>query len=495
NAYLAELEHRSTDLDARIYYRQQDEDFGLNQQSVSESGTRKVGAEADYRVNERVKVGGEVYHQDNLETDATRDVAEADISYGRDNWKVRAGYREARDEFESGEEERSSQVLAGADVTTMDGKLTLHADHEQSLGDNDENSDFPTRTVLGADYKISDRLTLFAEQEYTWGEKRRTEGTRAGFSILPWTGGTINTSMERQTNEDGSRVAALLGLQQKWQVTERWSLDASLDRNQTLKDSGGETFDSDATSATSGEDYTSVSAGSNFRGETWSWDNRVEVRDAETDRRWGVSTAVITETEPGVAYSGKAQVFLTEAEDGDDSLNGGVRFGLVFRPTDSRWILLDRFDFYFDQEDGSNDQESWRLVNNLNANYKPNRKFQVALQYGVKYVNEKINGQSYDGVTDLVGTELRYNFTKRWDAGLHASLLHSWNNNQFDYSAGISVGYAAMTNTWVSIGYNLFGFEDEDFSSAHYTAQGPFIRFRVKFDQQSVREAAEWLNR
>ena len=495
DAYLAELEHRSVDLDARVYYRQQDENFGLNQQSVSEGGTRKVGAEADYRINDQVEVGGQMYRQDNLATDAIRDVAETDISYGRDNWRVKAGYREARDEFESGEEERSSQVLVGAGVTTMDGKLTLHADHEQSLGDQDENSDFPTRTVFGADYKISERLTLFAEQEYTWGKKRRTEGTRAGFSILPWTGGTFTTSMERQTNEDGSRVAALLGLQQKWQITERWSLDASLDRNQTLRDSDGATFDSDATSATSGEDFTSVSVGSNFRGETWSWDNRIEVRDAETDRRWGVSTALITETKPGVAYSSKAQVFLTTAEDGNDSLNGDVRFGLVFRPTDSRWILLDRFDFYFDQDDGSNDQESWRLVNNLNANYKPNRKFQVALQYGVKYVREKINGQSYDGVTDLVGTELRYNFTKRWDAGLHASLLHSWNSNQFDYSAGVSIGYAAMKNTWVSIGYNLFGFEDEDFSAAHYTAQGPFIRFRVKFDQQTVREAAEWMNR
>lgn len=495
NAYLAEVEHSSQNLEARAYYRQQDEDFGLDQQNISESGTRKVGLAANYRATDRVEVGGEIYRQDNLETDASRDVAEADVSYGRNNWKVRAGYREARDEFESGEEERSSQALLGADVTTLEGKLTLHADHEQSLGDQDENSDFPTRTVFGADYKISERLTLFAEQEYTWGEKRRTEGTRAGFSILPWTGGTFTTSMERQMNEDGSRVAALLGLQQKWQVTERWSLDASLDRNQTLRDSNGATFDSDATSATSGEDFTSVSVGSNFRGETWSWDNRVEVRDAETDRRWGVSTALITETEPGVAYSGKAQVFMTETEDGDDSLSGDVRFGLVFRPTDSRWILLDRFDFYFDQEDGSSDQESWRLVNNLNANYKPNRKFQVSLQYGVKYVSEKINGQSYDGVTDLVGTELRYNFSKRWDAGLHASLLHSWNSAQFEYSTGISIGYAAMKNTWISIGYNLFGFEDEDFSAAHYTAQGPFIRFRVKFDQQTVREAAEWMNR
>ena len=40
-----------------------------------------------------------------------------------------------------------------------------------------------------------------------------------------------------------------------------------------------------------------------------------------------------------------------------------------------------------------------------------------------------------------------------------------------------------MQNAWVSLGYNLLGFQDEDFSAADYTAQGPFVRFRIKFDQ------------
>jgi hypothetical protein len=51
-----------------------------------------------------------------------------------------------------------------------------------------------------------------------------------------------------------------------------------------------------------------------------------------------------------------------------------------------------------------------------------------------------------------------------------------------------------MDNTWISLGYNLVGFEDDDFSSANFTAQGFFLHFRIKFDQQSVKEAAKWLN-
>jgi hypothetical protein len=35
------------------------------------------------------------------------------------------------------------------------------------------------------------------------------------------------------------------------------------------------------------------------------------------------------------------------------------------------------------------------------------------------------------------------------------------------------------------------GFEDDDFSRANYTAQGPFVQFRMKFDQQTVRQMLE----
>lgn len=53
----------------------------------------------------------------------------------------------------------------------------------------------------------------------------------------------------------------------------------------------------------------------------------------------------------------------------------------------------------------------------------------------------------------------------------------------------MSVGYNITQNAWLSLGYNLLGFEDKDFSQANYTAQGPFVRFRFKIDQSSVRNA------
>ena len=59
-----------------------------------------------------------------------------------------------------------------------------------------------------------------------------------------------------------------------------------------------------------------------------------------------------------------------------------------------------------------------------------------------------------------------------------------------DWSAGLSVGHSFAKNVWLSLGYNFAGFEDEDFAQARYTVNGPYIQFRIKFDQESIKQLA-----
>ncbi|MBT8371686.1 MAG: hypothetical protein KJO34_12040, partial [Deltaproteobacteria bacterium] len=122
-------------------------------------------------------------------------------------------------------------------------------------------------------------------------------------------------------------------------------------------------------------------------------------------------------------------------------------------------------------------------------------KTQIALQYGAKFVKDTIDEEQYSGYTDLIGLETRYDLTRKWDIGLRGSMLHSWNADQIDYSAGVSLGYNVMQNAWVSVGYNFLGFDDEDFSRGNYTAQGPFVKFRIKVDQKSVRDVLGWFRK
>ena len=148
-------------------------------------------------------------------------------------------------------------------------------------------------------------------------------------------------------------------------------------------------------------------------------------------------------------------------------------------------IKLDYFDLGVEHRDATNDLHTRKLVNNLHANWVPDRRWQVSLQYGGKYAFDHIDGQGYGGYTDLSGLEIRRNLGSHWDIGLHGSALHSWQARVLDYGLGASVGYQAFENAWLTVGYNLIGFDDKDFGSAGYRAQGLFVALRMKFDQDT----------
>jgi uncharacterized repeat protein (TIGR01451 family) len=490
-AYLAEVRKQTAGLDARAYFREQSEDFGLGQQNGSETATRKIGAEARLQVSDPLEISGELYRNFNLATNAERDLGEARVAYHRPVYDLYSGLRLAEDRFTNGDADRSTQLLLGGSRRFLDNRLQTRLSHEQSLWGNDESADFPTRTTVGADYKLTTAATLFAEHEITQGAQADSQSSRAGVKATPWQGGQVGSSLGREFTENGQRVFANLGLTQTWRINERWSVDGGLDRSQTVQsDPAKPPFNANVpTAAGAEEDFTSISLGAGYTAPQWFWNGRVESRVSDSQDKWGLTTSIAGEVRKGLGLSAGLQVFNTESAAGADALDGDIRLSLALRPANSAWIVLDRLDYIFEsQTDAGGSVESRRIVNNLNVNYKPHHRLQMALQYGAKYVLDTFDDASYTGYTDLVGAQVRYDLNRRWDVGLHASVLHSWHAGQVDYRTGVSVGHALAKNMWISAGYNFTGFYDEDFSAADFTAAGPFVKFRLKFDQQSVRE-------
>jgi hypothetical protein len=118
----------------------------------------------------------------------------------------------------------------------------------------------------------------------------------------------------------------------------------------------------------------------------------------------------------------------------------------------------------------------------------------VSLGYGAKWVRERFEDAVHAGFTDQASVELRRDLSPRWDVGLRASALHVWTSRQVAFSAGPSLGYSPAPNVWVSVGVNATGYDDRDFASASHAAVGPYVRMRIKLDQDSVKDAARWLN-
>jgi hypothetical protein len=165
------------------------------------------------------------------------------------------------------------------------------------------------------------------------------------------------------------------------------------------------------------------------------------------------------------------------------------RLAWAFRPDSSKWIVFDRFEMKYDEHtDALNSFESSRLVNNFNANWQLNPALQLGLQYGVRYVSSTFEGEKYAGISDIAGADLRRQMTRRFDLGVHAAVLHSWESDVLDYSTGFDVGTTFAKNIWVSVGYNFAGFRDDDFSASRHTAQGPYLKIRIKADQDTFKD-------
>jgi len=497
-AYLAEIIHGGDDLKTRVYARQEDADFGLGQQTINTSGTRKFGADANYRINQDIALDGTVYREENLKTGGKRNVAKANVIYSKRDYLLNAGAAIARDQFAQGETNASNLLLLGASKSFLQDTVKLRANAELAVNSANANSDYPSRFILGADYFVTPKVNLYAENEWTVGSAQDTQMARAGVRATPWVNAQINTAVNQQTNENGIRSFATLGLTQSFPISKRWTGDVTFDQARTLRTPGAKPFYDNVPIAqgTANNDFTAISVGSTYNAETYTLNNRIELRSAQLEDKIGVIVNWERNLKHGVGYSATTKLFKTDRTDNSGVLDGDIRFSVAYRPLQSRWITLNRLDFKFDSSTdilGIKTRQR-KLIENLTSNFLIDNRNQISFNFGLKYVVDTFDKDEYSSITNLLGSEYRYDLTEKFDVGVHANSYTSTNSGVTKYSTGLSFGWNMTRNIWLSVGYNFDGFNDRDFSAAGYTAAGPYIRFRMKLDQDTVADAQELFN-
>ena len=493
NAWLGEVTHHEEKWDAKAYVRQESDGFGVGQQAASEIGTRKMGLDARYKLSDVTLVLGQTYQQENTANGTQNNVLEGRVD-NRISEALSAYYgaRTSHDQSAAGNAQ-SNQLLGGAAYSMLDKKLTLHADAEVS-GGTAGSSTMPDRLILGTDYQVTEQSKVFAEQEFARGEQISANTTRVGLRTQPWMGNEMSASVGHDINNDAERLYANLGMVQRWQINEHWQTNFSIDRTQTLKNTATPlNLDTPLPSGSGGlaqlpspsADYIATAIGAAYHDTLWSCDGRIEIRNASLDKQKNLQLGVQRSLDQGRSV---AAGFTMRKSDGaaGNSRNNDLRLSYAHRPNDSQWVWFDRADYITQSTQTSGSSlNGTKLVNNLNTNYMPSRRTQIALQYGAKYVLETIDGTDYKGYTDLIGAEIRHDITQRWDIGMFGSMMRSVNAGVRSYGLGASVGFKVVDNMWLSMGYNVRGMDDRDFSDASYRAKGAYITLRMKVDQDT----------
>lgn len=515
-AWQVEVEHHGPSYDLLAYARERQSGFGLGQTNRSEDGTRKFGLDARVRIDDNWSFTGSAWTEDYLDTDARRIAGRGLVEYRGKAMSARAGLTFADDRLADGRSARSTILQLGATKRLLHNKLELDAQTEIPLG-NSESIDFPARHRFGARYAVTNDVQLVGSYEIADGETIDARTARIGFDLKPWAGARIALSGNIQSiAEYGPRSFAALGLSQSFVIDSHWSVDLSLDANKTLGGidparvlnplhpvaSGGYVGGGGLT-----EDFTAVTAGATYRAKRWSLTGRAEYRAGSEGDRYGFTAAALRQIGEGSAVGGSFNWLVAKSDGGAETSNINLQLSWAHRPSGGRWSWLEKLELREDRVTGavagaagpigvpltiSGNARSRRMVNALSINYSSKTNgggglgSELSIFWGSRYVADRFGDDDISGWSNLVGADLRFDLTSTIDIGAAASVRQSAGFRSIAYSAGPSVGITPFKNGWVSVGWNLVGFNDRDFKESRYTNSGPYLTMRFKFDQLSL---------
>ncbi len=526
-AWVVEAEHHDEKYDILAYVRQQDGGFGVGQINAAESGTRKYGVDGRVRITDGLTWSAIAYQEEYLNIDARRRAVSSELEYRKDKTTLNAGLTHANDRLADGNSNQSTIAKLGAAQRMFNDKLEVSGQTEFALGGQDESVDFPARHRLGLRYAVNSDINLIGNYEIADGQRIDSTTVRVGFDIAPWAGGRIVASANQQDiNEYGPRSYAAYGLAQSLKLDDKWSIDVTLDGNKTM--SGLRTNDvlnplqpiaSGGFLGNSGslvEDFTAITSGATYRGDRWSWTGRAEYRDGETTDRYGFNSAILRQIGEGRAVGGALSWFKADQDGGARTTSAQAEISWAHRPADSRWAFLNKTEYRYDAVTGAiagqpgpiggaglninGDAKSQRLINSFSVNFTPVderedddrniiemvERGEYAGFVGIRYSTDRFGDDDVKGLSAVIGTDLRFDFSDSLDIGLSGTLRLSQDRSTVAYSGGPTVTITPMKNANLTLGYNFVGFEDRDFEESRYIRDGAYVTFKLKFDQESV---------
>ncbi|MEO0465035.1 MAG: hypothetical protein AAF216_00720 [Pseudomonadota bacterium] len=509
-AWLAEVLHQSENFSLGGYIREEGAGFAVGQTGSNTESIRRFGATGTATLHQSVdettgmRVGrslnAQAYREEALESGAERTVGELILLDTRNTLNTGLGLRVV-DENSIDGPRQSVQATGTLSKIFPEQGLTVSLSRDQIInqGNGDEVSLFPNRTLIGIDKQISQRAVVNLRHDIQDGENAGGQNTIVGLSLVPWIGGRVSTSVNQVTQDSGERLSATVGVDQLVQLSPTWTMSLGGANRQQISgdDAPADPLSDEAISPlaegdrsvlTQAEGFSSAYGGLGYRDDTMAGSARVEWRNSVDNTRYAGIFGAAREVTQNLSFAGAGRYQVDDTDNASKIKTFDARIASAYRPRGEGVVVLNRFDVRADSETAAGEPtvETWKLINNLGVNWQADARTQVSGFYGVKYTDTELMDQEFTGFTQLIGGELRYDVTERVDIGVHGFALHTGADNTTQYAFGPSIGVSPVDNAWVSLGYNVTGFQDRDFEAAEYADHGIFLKARFKFDQSAL---------
>ncbi|MGZ9711398.1 carboxypeptidase regulatory-like domain-containing protein [Glaciimonas sp. GNP009] len=501
-----ELKHQSAALKAGITAVQVDGDFD-NLNSPTSGGQIEARAGAEYKLDERNTLKAELVHartlaktgnasgsgSTNVSPDTKLEGALIGIEHAFDSGiRAEIGTRMVRGTAQG--------VNADGDMDTDDLNLntlrmrlgtrvpgvpnaSVYTEYERDMRDADKRL-----LAFGGEYQIKPGTKVYGRHEalsslgniYELGDNQKTSNYRTVIGVeteyMPQA--SLFNEYRLGSAIDGRDAQNAFGLRNGWNVASGLRLNTTFERTKALSGSNTD----EATAVTGQVEYLA-----NTR---WKGGAGLELRRSALEDAMLNTLGLAFKLDHDWTFLGKSAVYMVTGRNGN-STNGvraRQRLGMAYRQTKRNKLnALAYYEHRVENGRLAAIQATTRHVHLISshASYRPYDALTVSARYAFKHVTETGHGQRSAMHGHLLSGRLARDITAKWDAGIAGSFFTSSLGERL-HAIGVEAGYQASQDLWVSVGYNVFGFEDREFSQLANTSRGMYFRLRYKFDESSL---------
>jgi len=178
---------------------------------------------------------------------------------------------------------------------------------------------------------------------------------------------------------------------------------------------------------------------------------------------------------------------------GTSTLLQRQQIGFAYRPVEQdEWNAIARYEHRLQRSDSGTASLLVPGVSDLashivsaQANWQASRSLLASARYAIKWGSLRSDTVLSSSVTQLAMGRVTYDITSDWDLGVQAGLAVTRAGSR-ERVLGLEGGYQLVPNLWMSAGYNVKGLKDPDLGGSSFTSQGPYVRMRFKFDENTL---------
>jgi uncharacterized repeat protein (TIGR01451 family) len=484
--YRFEFQHQDEHIDTRAYFGRTEATFD-NPTAMLAKGRGEAGLKFSYKFSDHYRFLAEALRTEDVTNGGSQTGIEAAMERTfAHNLQVRLGYRHSQETAipssiaTVGNTPNETDSLFGRVSTQVPGlpKATVSAEYEQDVLEAAKR-----RAEIGATYQIFNRSKFYVRHElisslgsvYSLNPNQSQNTTQIGLETEAMKNTHVFSEYRTHSVLNTDEAEAALGLRNNFQLRKGLALTTGIENVHTVSGT-----DNNSLAVTSAIDYTNS--------DVWRASARMEWRGSST-------TYTVLNTLGFAAALNKQWTFLArnvlsdtinrQPASGDHTIER-MQTGIAYRDNDrNRWNLLGMIEIKTDDDNTqiATPVRQQSVVFSTVADYKVNPALMLTSRWAAKIAGDDSNGLRSTSIAQLFSSRATYQFARKWDVSFTGSSVLTHGSGWGEYGLGTEIGYGILRNVWISTGYNVLGFRDQDLTGDDVTRRGAFMRLRFKFDE------------